>query len=349
VLNRRLPREPLCEWFIQNFKIMRIHAAAVISAVASLFSLGLAPKSSGQIPFHDDFDSGFSGGAWTTNQSGGDSFVDYAFDYATLGIPASPNSLGTTFGMRFLVNQSAGVFQGISASPTGKSFTGDFTIRFDAWLNALGPFPLGGSGSTQMASFGWGTSGSAVQWAASKHSVFFAASGEGGTTQDYRAYLNFLDSTGAPISPTNPANVYAAGTTTTPDSRNNSDPYYASLGGESAPGAQLLLYPDQSGITAVGTFGMAWRDVRIEKLGDNVSWYVDDLRIATVPITGATLGGENIFFGMFDINGTSSTDPNDFLNAAIFDNIRVEAIPEPASAALLGGATVALALRRRRR
>jgi hypothetical protein len=76
---------------------------------------------------------------------------------------------------------------------------------------------------------------------------------------------------------------------------------------------------------------------------------VDGLLIASVPINDlAALGGDNIFFGMFDINATSSTDVNDFLNAAIFDNIRVEVIPEPASACFLAVAVAGLCARRRR-
>jgi hypothetical protein len=89
--------------------------------------------------------------------------------------------------------------------------------------------------------------------------------------------------------------------------------------------------------------------MRIEKRGTDVSWFVDDVRIATVPTENANLGGNNIFFGMFDINATSSTDANDFLNAAIFDNVRVDSVPEPASFGLLGLASGALLFRRRRR
>ena len=47
---------------------------------------------------------------------------------------------------------------------------------------------------------------------------------------------------------------------------------------------------------------MAWRDVVIEKIGTTVTWTVDGLLIATVPIDGITFGGEDIVFGMFDIN-----------------------------------------------
>jgi hypothetical protein len=331
---------------------MILHAitARATSRIALVCSFAAAAICPAAIVFEDNFDSGTSYLSWATNTSSSDAFADYAYDYANIGIPSAPNSNGTTTGMRFLVNQSAGVFQGISASPFQQSFTGDFVIRFDLWINFVGGFPAGGNGSTQMASFGWGTSGTTTQWAGAKHSVMFAASGDGGTTQDYRAYLTSLaPAAGAPILPS--SGVYAAGTTDAPaaaDSRNNTDPYYAGFGGVSAPAEQLALFPNQTGATAPGALGMAWHEVTVLKMGDEVKWFVDDLRIATVPVAGASLGGENIFFGMFDVNATSSNDPNDFLNTAIFDNIQVEAIPEPSSAALCAVAAFGLIGRRRR-
>ena len=331
--------------------------AQIIAAGLSCTLWGVAPADAATVLFQDNFDSGQSEAAWhPPNLSSSDAFVDFAFDYNTLGIPSAPNSVGgTTRGMRFLVNQgfdpltNAGEFQGISASPLDQHFTGDFIIQFDAWMNFVGPFPAGGVGSTQMATFGWGTTGTTVQWAASNHSIIFAASGDGGTASDYRVYRV---GGGAPLAPDANPGVYAGGNISAPaasDSRNNVNPYYAPLGGKTAPAAQVSLFPNQTGATAEGTFGMAWRDVVIEKAGDSISWAVDGLRIATVPLQGVVPGGDNIFFGMFDINATSSTDPNDFLNAAIYDNIRVT-VPEPTSLSLLGlAATLGSFCRRRQR
>lgn len=287
----------------------------------------LSVNSQAQVVFSDNFDAGTSGSSWTTVLSHSDAFADLAFNYGSvLGIPAAPHSAGgSTIGMRFLANQSAGVLQGISASPNGQSFTGDFTLRFDMWLNyngPLGPGTIGGSGSTQAGSFGWGTSGASAQWAGASSSIMFAATGDGASASDYRLYRNnTLVSTVA---------NYAAG------SLNNLAGYYTNLfGSVSAPAAQVALFPGQTGTTQLGVLGFQWRDVVIQKTGTVLTWSVDGNLIATGDSAGATLSGNNIFFGLFDTTATSSTDPNDQLITAVYDNI-VVTVPEPSAAALLG-------------
>lgn len=279
-----------------------------------------------QILYSDNFDAGTSASGWTARLSHSDAFADFAFDYSTLGIPAAPGSAGTTIGMRFLVNQSAGVFQGISATPNGQSFTGDFRVSFDMWFNYVGPLGIGGSGTTQAGSFGWGVNGANAEWAGGSSGVLFAATLDGGSSVDYRVYLNNTTQLEA-------SGVYAAGTHS--GARNGSDPYYAVFGGEAAPAAQVALFPGQTGVTDAGETAFRWYKVNIDKLGDNIAWFIDGYLIASAPLTGVSLSGNNIVLGMFDTNAGSSTDPNDFLNAAIYDNIKVEVIPEPSSALLV--------------
>jgi hypothetical protein len=140
--------------------------------------------------------------------------------------------------------------------------------------------------------------------------------------------------------------IYAAGAVA--GSRNSSNAYYAGLGSVSAPAAQLALYPQQTGTTNVGSAAYEWHEVVIDNDGTSVTWTVDGLLIATVPVgddTAAT--GNNIFFGHSDTNGTSSTDPNDVnLLFTLIDNVMV--VPEPGTLALcMMAALGALALRRR--
>jgi hypothetical protein len=275
---------------------------------------------------------------WTVNNGPSDEAHSFYFDYSSVGIPAAPSGTGT-HGMKLQTNLTNGVFGGMSASPTGQSFSGDYTVKFDWWENFNGPAPAGGSGSTNLGTFGVGTSGTKAQWAgAVQDSVWFGATGDGGSTSDWRAY-----SPAAGTSYAANSGVYAANAVA------NTASYYSSFGGVSAPAAQLALYPQQTGTTVAGSTAFAWHLVEIAKADDVITWTVDGKLIATVNLatpTPITLGGGNIFFGRSDINATSSTDVNDSaLLFTLIDNIVVT--PEPASLSLLVIGSLAL-LRRRR-
>jgi hypothetical protein len=266
-------------------------------------------------------------GSWNVNKGPAtvDSAANFFFDYSAVGIPAAPSGPGTR-GLKLQVNQTSGVFGGMSISPIGQNFGSEYRLTFDWWANFNGPFPAGGSGSTQLSTFGVGTNGTVAQWpGGAQNSVWFGATGDGNSSQDWRAY-----SSAAPTQYASNSGVFAAGSTTTPDVRNQSHPYYANFGGNTAPAAQLSLFPQQTGATLVGSAGMEWHQVEIAKTATDVKWFVGGKLIATVPISGVTISGGNIFFGHSDINMTSSTDPNDVhLLFSLIDNVQVAAIPEP--------------------
>ncbi|MDI9372590.1 MAG: PEP-CTERM sorting domain-containing protein [Verrucomicrobiota bacterium] len=322
---------------------MRIILLVALGAALSGISAWAQP-----LIWSDDFDVDHSAN-WSTWTLGTGSDANFFFDYSTVGIPSAPHSSGTTMGLRLRANQygSTATFPGgVSVSPIGLNLTGDYKLRFDAWLNFNGPAPGGGSGSSQITGAGIGTAGTSAQIAGGViDSINFGTSGEGGTSADYRAYApaaqaSYQDNSG----------VYAAGTTA--GVRNNSHAYYAGFGGASAPAAQLALYPQQTGTVAAGALGWEWRDMEITKIGNTVTWSVDNLLLATVDLTTAgTLGGGNILFNQYDINSTVSTDPNSpDLLFGLIDNVRVTMIPEPASGALalLGGLGLFAAWRRRK-
>jgi hypothetical protein len=281
---------------------------------------------------------------WVVNGGPSDEAADFFFDYSTVGIPSAPNSGGTTRGVKLQANQSDGVFGGMSVSPNGQSFAGDYVLKFDWWENFNGAFPEGGSGSTQLGTFGIGTAGTSVQWpGGTQDSVWFGATGDGNSSSDWRAYSSAAATSYPDASP-----VYAAGAVA--GNRNASHAYYAGFGVVTAPAAQLALYPQQTGSTLVGSAGMEWHAVEIAKVGTTATWKVDGLLIATIDLTTVTLGGGNIFLGHSDTNATSSTDVNDVnLLFTLIDNVVVEQIPEPSSLALFGLATVGWAAARRRR
>ncbi|MEX2309022.1 MAG: PEP-CTERM sorting domain-containing protein [Pirellulales bacterium] len=284
---------------------------------------------------------------WTLNGGPSDEAADFFFDYSTVGIPKATNSAlaDGTRGMKLQANLSGGIFSGMSASPNGQSFTDVYRVKFDWWANFNGPFPGGGSGSTNLSTFGIGTAGASAQWPGGvQDSIWFGATGDGGSSVDYRAY-----SPTAGTGYTPPSGVFAAGTSTTPDSRNGADPYYASFGGNSAPAAQTLLFPQQTGSTGAGAPAMRWHEVVIEKSGGNVTWKVNGILLATVPAGDDSVAtGNNIFFGHSDINAGSSADVNDAaLLFTLIDNVCV--VPEPSSIALCLIGVLGLLVGRRRR
>jgi len=312
-------------------------------AILALALLALSSVSHAQVLYSDSLDSATG---WQVNASGVSDRAIFGFDYSSVGIPAAPNSGGTTLGLMLQANRSGGVQSGISVSPIGQSFSGDYQLRFDLWQNyngPLGPTTVGGSGSTQVTGAGIGTAGTTAQWAGGAYdSIFFGATGDGGSSIDYRVYPKA--NTAAPGT-----GFYAAGASTAPDSRNNADPYYASFGGAAAPAGQLTLYPQQTGTTQAGGQAFAWRDVVITKVGNTVTWDIDGKRIATVDASAIALGGGDILLNHFDINAGSSTDPNaDALLFGLFDNVRVVAVPEPSTYALLGIGALVIAARRRK-
>lgn len=328
-------------------------------AAAAAVALGLPAAGRAQaVLFADNFDSGGSGANWSTNVAPtGTTAVNeanFAFDYSTLGIPSAPNSTGgTTIGLQLRANRPTAatpVFSGVSVSPNGQSFTGDYTLRFDAWQNSFGPFPAGGQGSTQMTGGGIGAVTTNAQFPGTTiDGLYFAASGEGGTATDYRAYT----AVGAPIAET--SGVYAAGNVA--GVTNNTNAYYSTnnFGGVAPPAGQTALFPtSQTGTTMAGTQAFEWHTWTISKVGNTVTWSIRnrngvDVPIATVDVTTDPFAGDNIFLGQFDINGTTtSLGDGDTLLFGLIDNVSVTVVPEPSSL-LLAGLAVPAWLRLRRR
>lgn len=300
-----------------------VAAASLLSAVAT----------QGQVLFSDNFDS-TPASAWTVlGRTAGDT-ATIGFDYSTLGIPSAPNSAGSTIGAALYANQpGAGVpadaTVGVSIFPTGQSFTGDYELRYDVWQNFPGPYPAGGAGSTQLTGAGIMASGNAPVYAGAGDAVWFGATGDGGSTTDYRLYYNTAHQTATTI--------YAAG------SQNAGAAYYVDNGFGSVDTG--------NGLTGAGTQGMEWHSVVITKNGNTVTWSIDGIQIASGDISAAgPFGGNNIVFVQSDINNGQTTEALESQLFGLIDNVSVVAVPEPSTYALLGmGGAFLLALSRRKK
>jgi hypothetical protein len=310
-------------------------------AFAAMLACIPASVSLGQVIYTENFDVDPTAN-WTVNTSAASgSAADFFFDYSTVGIPAAPGAVGTR-GLKLEANiPGTGTFSGISVSPTGFSASGEYQLRFNMWQNFNGPFPVGGSGSTQATFGNVGTTGTTAQFpGGTVNGALFATTTDGNSASDYRAYV----SGGAPLGDT--TGVYAAGNVA--GVQNSSNAYYNNFGSQTAPAAQVALFPQQTGTTAVGSQGMSWHEWLITVSGGNVTWAIDGKLIATVPAASVNFAGGNISLGHFDTNTTSSTDVNArSLLFGLIDNVTVTVIPEPASIAMAVAAIPLLARRRR--
>ncbi len=280
--------------------------------------------------FADDFGDYASYSKWQVNPgTGNDAYYEFVYDYSVDGIAEAPNSAASsaaTRGLKLYVNTQAQMVNGLSLSPLGIGFTGDYRLVFDAWINFNGPLSGGGAGSSEYLGAGVGFNGFEPTWsqATSLEGIWFAVNGDGGfadagTTSDWQAWANtnlLLAASG----------VYVAGTAA--EARGNFYPYYNGWGGLAAPTAQVTAYPSvQTGVTDSGTLGMAWHKFVVAKQGTNVSWTVDGRLIATVS-TEATTMSTNVMINYEDqFQSTGGGTPA--LRFAIVDNLVVETIPAP--------------------
>ena len=168
--------------------------------------------------FADSFDTDTSANwnlFWGASNSIPDYTAEWAFDYGATPytfngvtglIPPAPNSPdGSTRAVRFTVNNNdtTGATAAVNIYPKGQSFSGNFALKFDLWINYpgnAGGTGTGVNGSTEYAILGINHLGTQVNWAApsasSSDGIWFAVDGEGGsTTTDYRAYVGNLSGT----------------------------------------------------------------------------------------------------------------------------------------------------------
>jgi hypothetical protein len=318
---------------------LALGAAILLAALQSRASAAL---------FTADFETDTTAN-WTVNNNGvGTNAANFFFDYSGVGIPSAPNSAGgTTRGLKLGANLDPATapatgIPGISVSPTGQSFTGNYDLTFDWWSNYIGPLGVGATGSTTISTYGILTSGTTANFPGTADGVWFAATGDGQSAADYRIYSSERN-VSYQIPPTAPEDAHAVHLA---GSRNNTAALYLATfpGGAAAPGSQAAL-PTQTGTTSAGAAGFRWNPVRISKLGNLITWSVNGAPLATVDTTSFTTptGGTNILFGMSDINSTTNSSAAllEQLQFTLIDNVQVT-VPEPVTASLLGLAMIGM-------
>lgn len=225
--------------------------------------------------------------------------LDWAFDYATLGVPAASPG-GDTVGLRMTVNKNDTVASsaGINLYPTNQTFSGDFALRFDLFID------VGNSNATEHTLAGINHSGLKTNRVsqtpanpistAGADGIWFGIEAAAGNLRDYAAYTS-----------TNAATVPALITTRAASTLGNviTRPPYSFVG---SPG------------NASNSLTKTWAQVEISQNGNIASLKINKRAILQVTNTYGFNSG-NVMIGYND-QFESRGSP---LNFAIFDNVRV--------------------------
>ncbi|HEX7862573.1 MAG TPA: Calx-beta domain-containing protein [Verrucomicrobiae bacterium] len=279
--------------------------------------------------FQDSFDTDSSANwnVFAGSSSGTEDYtIDWAFDYSTNRIvaagtntiPPAPNSPGSSRGVKMTVNHNDTTPEtaAVNIYPKAQSFSGDYAVRFDMWINYNGSAG-GGLGSTEHAIFGINHTGDKVNWhaASSGDGVFFGVAGEAGsglgtgaTPTDYTSY------DGDPGGPPLRAEDQLGGFLDRDGDGTFED--------ESPTDTELnLLFPTPP-FETTGAPGKQWVQVEIRQVGTTITWLMNGYVIAErTSALGYTSG--NIMLGLMDVFSSIANPPNDTENFIIFDNVRV--------------------------
>ena len=304
-------------------KLTRLMAGAICAA------LGVAgtSRAADTVLFSDDFETD-SSTLWNVEEGSGsgvaDYTVDWAFDYGTAPqeIPSAPNSAGTTRGVKLTVNNNDATpdTAAVNLYVADESFTGNYAVRFDMWINYNGG-AFGGTGSTEFAIFGLNHLGTEPNWASSSlttsDGIWFAVTGEGGAARDYRNYEG--DGAGAPLE-------YQGIDGGMLDRDGDGTPEYEVTGDTAAdPDYPLnLLFPVPPFETA-GMPSKQWVEVEVRQRDGVISWLINGYVVAEKVNTSLFFEG-TAMIGMMDIFSSIANPAAD--NFVLFDNVRVVSLED---------------------
>lgn len=273
--------------------------------------------------FTDDFgmDTGTNWNVfWGASNGIPDYSVDFAYDHGvtpytfngvTALIPPAPNSVdGSTRAVRLAVNQDlTGALAAVNLYPVNLAVGGDVALKFDLWINYPGN-ALGGNstGSTQHAQCGINHLGTNVNWATTSvpasDGLWFAVSGEGGDSRDYRSYVGNL--AGSPVDLTG-------------------SPASGLVGTNHTAAVFQALFPGSRFETA-GAPGKNWVEVELRQVRGILTWLMNGTVIASRANTSGFTNG-TVMLGLMDVFSSVANPARD--SFVLFDNVRVEDLAPP--------------------
>jgi hypothetical protein len=212
----------------------------------------------------------------------------------------------------------------VNLYPKHATFTGNFALKFDLWINYPGQAGgINSTGSTQHALFGINHLGTNANWApasaVASDGLWFAMDGEGDISTDYRAFQGNLAGTQFDL-------------TATLSASNSIAPIYQSL------------FPAGKFETP-GSPGKRWVEVELRQTNDIVLWIMDGVVISSRPNASSFKHGK-IMIGLMDVFPSIANPARD--SFVLFDNVQVENLSPPPirfeNISRLTGGTISLSL-----
>lgn len=264
----------------------------------------------------------------------------FGFNYSTVtyptNIPSAPHSSGTTKALYLTANKdSIGGVAAVNLYPTGQSFTGNYILQFDLWMN------YARLATTEHVLFGINHSGLFTNQITREGSdgLFFAVDGDGGssasstTARDY----SVLQGGGSPLPPV----LLTAGNTTFGPAP------LLGLNFDNTDNGFRTNFPvlNVSGFSTVqGSCGLRWVTVQVLQKDSLITWMLNSNIVAQYTNITPYASGD-IMIGYND-TFASIGDSNNF---ALIDNITVSPLPpsilaQPSSQTVNTNSTVILSV-----
>lgn len=292
------------------------HFARVMALTAAF---ALASVATASMVITDNFETDTSANYTVVNDGTPNGTTLFAYDYVAAGIPLAPRSgVGDKGGLRMTANDSAAAVDAFTAFHNTTVSAPHYQLKVDVYWKWSGT-----AGTTEHAHVGVGGDGvtfNQLFTPISGSGSYIAFDGDGGSTSDYRWFLDSAH----------------GGLTTVP----NSDPSYLGHGSNNTGAFYQSLFPSPPA-TVAGSPGNIWTTVTIDVNSGTISYYFDGQLTMQGTYTG-NLDGK-VSLGIADAFA-SSVDPGTVF--LYYDNLTVEVIPEPASLTLLALCGL-LVLRRR--
>jgi len=264
--------------------------------------------------FSDDFNDPNDAANWkvvfgSVNPDSGDYVVRFGVDYtAELNVPPAPHSNGDSLGLLLSVNKLDTVAEaaGLNLYPIGKTFSGDYALRFDMYL-----MQNGSAGTTEYADFGinhdtthtnwFRNSGSGVQAGTTFDGIWAYVEADGAGLGDY--VLN-----SAPAAALNGPTALASRSAESLTNIFHNPPWSADL-----PGAPA---------NSAASDTPSWAQVELKQVGGKVTLTINGTEILSYTNKTAFTSGD-IMLGYDDGYDSIGTGGGGLV---IYDNVRVVAL-----------------------